>query len=404
MDTCPNLEAAWLERRTLLMRIAMFAWETLHSCAVGGVATHVTELAAALERRGHELHVFTRPGYGSGGVSRIDGVWYHYCPHNSNRGLVDEIQDMCRSLVWHFSQTEDYIGHFDVVHAHDWLTSNALVWLQQGRPHHRTVLTMHSTEYGRCGNQFWGGTSARIRDHERHGTYCADRVVAVSGVLKGELMWMYNLPDWKCWMIYNGVSAHKYDGWIDAGEVKRRYGVGPLDPTVLFSGRLCLQKGPDLLLETVPGLLRYYPSAKFLFVGDGHLRGDMERRAQQLGVAHATRFLGYQSGMDLVDLYRACEVVCLPSRNEPFGITALEGWAAGKPVVASQNGGPSEFIWHNVNGLKVYPTVDSLGWGLGTLFTNFEWARWMGANGRRAAETAFSWDTVADRTEQCYHA
>ena len=113
------------------MRIAMFSWETLHSHAVGGIAAHVTELAAALERRGHEVHVFTRPGYGSGGVSRIDGVWYHYCPHNLSRSFVDEIQEMCRSFVWHFFQTEDYIGHFDVVHAHDWLASNAMVWIKQ---------------------------------------------------------------------------------------------------------------------------------------------------------------------------------------------------------------------------------------------------------------------------------
>jgi glycosyltransferase involved in cell wall biosynthesis len=384
------------------MRIAMFSWETLHSQAVGGIAAHVTELAAALERRGHEVHVFTRPGYGSGGVWRIDGVWYHYCPHNLDRNLVDEIQEMCRSFVWHFFQTEDHIGHFDVVHAHDWLASNAMVWIKQGRPNHRAVLTMHSTEYGRSGNNFWGGTSARIRDYERHGTYCADRVIAVSGALKGELMWMYNLPDWKCWAIYNGVLVHKFNGYIDVAEVRRRHGIGPMDPTVLFSGRLSLQKGPDLLLEAVPGLLRYYPHAKFVFAGDGHMRGDLERRAHQLGMAHATRFLGYHNGWGLIDLYKACDAVCLPSRNEPFGISALEGWAAGKPVVASQNGGPSEFIWHNVTGLKTYATPESVGWGLGTLFTNFEWARWMGANGRRAAETTFNWDSAAERTEQCY--
>ncbi|MGA2557563.1 MAG: glycosyltransferase family 4 protein, partial [Verrucomicrobiota bacterium] len=171
--------------------------------------------------------------------------------------------------------------------------------------------------------------------------------------------------------------------------------------TVLFSGRLCVQKGPDLLLEAVPGLLRHYPNAKFVFAGDGHMRGGLERRARQLGVAHATRFLGYQKGSDLINLYKACDTVCMPSRNEPFGITALEGWAAGKPVVASQNGGPSEFIWHGITGLKVYATPDSVGWGLGTLFTNFQWGRWMGGNGRRAAETVFSWDTIAEKTEQC---
>ena len=69
-----------------------------------------------------------------------------------------------------------------------------------------------------------------------------------------------------------------------------------MDPTVLFSGRLAVQKGPDLLLEAVPGLLRHYPNAKFVFAGDGHMRGDLERRSHQLGVAHATRFLGYHNG------------------------------------------------------------------------------------------------------------
>jgi glycosyltransferase involved in cell wall biosynthesis len=384
------------------MRIALMSWETLHSVAVGGVAAHVTELAAALQRQGHDVHVFTRPGYGDSSVRQIDGVWYHHCAFRLHHDFVEEIQDLCRSYVWHFFQTEDHIGHFDVVHAHDWLTSNAMVWIKQGRPEHRAVLTMHSTEYGRCGNVFWGGTSARIRDHERHGTYCADRVVAVSGALKGELMWMYNLPGEKCWAIPNGVSVHQFDGWIDPGAVKGKYGIGPMDPMVLFSGRMALQKAPDVLVEAIPGLLRYYPHAKFVFAGEGHLRCDLEHRAWQLGVAHATRFLGYRNGGELVDLYKACDVVCMPSRNEPFGITVLEAWAAGKPVVASQNGGPGEFVWHGVNGLKIYPTIDSVGWGLGSVFTNFEWGRWMGRNGHMAVETAFMWDTIATLTLQCY--
>jgi glycosyltransferase involved in cell wall biosynthesis len=380
----------------------MFSWEALHGWPVGGVAVHVTELAAALQRAGHEVHVFTRPTYGTGGVARLDRVWYHYCPHNLSRDFVDEIQEMCRSMVWHFFQTEDYIGHFDVIHAHDWLASNAMVWIKQGRPNHKAILTMHSTEYGSCGNHFWNGTSMRVRDHERHGTYCADRVIAVSGALKGELMWMYNLPEWKCWVIHNGVPVHKFDGWLDPGGVKARYGIGPMDPTVLFVGRMTLQKGPDLLLEAIPGLLRHYPHAKFILAGEGHLRRDLEHRVRALGVQHAIRWFGYMPSGQAIELFKSCDVVCVPSRNEPFGIIVLEAWAAGKPVVASQVGGPGEFVWHNVNGLKVYPTVDSIGWGLGTLFTNWEWARWMGRNGRVAAESAFTWDKIADTTVQCY--
>jgi glycosyltransferase involved in cell wall biosynthesis len=56
-----------------------------------------------------------------------------------------------------------------------------------------------------------------------------------------------------------------------------------------------------------------------------------------------------------------------------------------------------------VNGLKVNANPDSIAWGLGTLFTDFEWARWMGRNGRMAAEAAFSWDACADRVLAVYH-
>ena len=81
----------------------------------------------------------------------------------------------------------------------------------------------------------------------------------------------------------------------------------------------------------------------------------------------------------------------------------LEAWSAGKPVIVSKNGGPDEYVWHEVNGLKIYPNPNSVGWGIGTLFTNFEWARWMGGNGRTAVESAFTWDRVADRVVEVYN-
>jgi glycosyltransferase involved in cell wall biosynthesis len=379
----------------------MLSWESLHSISVGGVGAHVTELAAALERKGHEVHVFTRMAQGQPHYGRIDGVHYHRCPFDLHPNFVDEVNNMCRSFVHHVFQTENYIGAFDVIHAHDWLAGNAMTWIKQGRGR-KSILTLHSTEYGRCGNNFWPGQSARIRDQERSATYWADRVIAVSNHLLGEIIWMYEIPQWKSSTVYNGVNPRNYDGMIDPGEVKSRYQIGPMDPMVLFSGRHVYQKGPDLLVEAIPAVLKFYPNAKFVFAGDGEMRGQAEHRARQLGIAHTTRFLGFQGNGTLTNLYKACDAVCVPSRNEPFGIVLLEAWSSGKPVVSTINGGPAEFVWHEVNGLKVYANPDSIAWGLGTLFTNFDWARWMGRNGRIAVEAAFSWDTIADQVLGVY--
>src|ERR1700745_2024320 len=127
------------------MRIAMLSWECLHSICVGGVGVHVTELAAALERKGHELHVFTRMGPGQPQYALIDGVHHHRCPFDLHPDFVEEVNNMCRSFVHYLFQTEDGLGPFDLIHAHDWLTANALIWIKRGR-NRKGVVTIHSTE------------------------------------------------------------------------------------------------------------------------------------------------------------------------------------------------------------------------------------------------------------------
>lgn len=384
------------------MRIAIFSWESVHSIYVGGVAVHVTELACALERKGHQVHVFTRLGrHDQPWYERIHGVHYHRCPFNTNPDFVEEMKNMCRAFVDVFYQTENYAGHFDIIHAHDWLTAYALIWIKEGRAK-KSIFTIHSTEYGRCGNNFFGGNSERIRHIEWQGAYCADRVVTVSKSLKNEVMWIYSVPEDRVSVAYNGINYCNYDGWVEPAAIKRMYDIAPLDPMVLFAGRMVYQKGPDILVDAIPYILKFYGNAKFVFAGDGDMRASVEDKAKHLGVSHATRFLGYHNGWRLTDLYKASDCVCVPSRNEPFGIVLLEAWSAGKPVVASSNGGPSEIIWHDVNGLKVQPNPDSVAWGIGTLFSDFEHARWMGRNGRIAVETVFSWDTIADEVLNIY--
>lgn len=383
------------------LRVALLTWESLHTIAVGGVAPHVTELAAGLERRGHEVHVYSRTGDGQMPYEIIDGVHIHRVPIQLDPDFITECNNMCNSFCWFLSESEQFQGAaFDVCHGHDWLAAKAVVQCKNmGR---NTVATIHSTEYGRCGNVNYGGQSERIRRIEEEVAFVADRVISVSGVLCDEVKQQFRINYDKLRMVYNGIHLAPYLGTVDAGSVKARYNIGPMDPLVLFVGRLATQKGPDLLVEAIPLVLSSRHDVKFAVVGDGYMRADLERRVHELGVSSAVRFLGSMSGRPLVELFKSTDCVCIPSRNEPFGIVVLEAWASGKPVVATSSGGPREFVDHGVDGYHVHPSANSISWGICEIFSNFENSRQMGMRGREKAQKKFNWDKIAQDTERIY--
>jgi len=380
------------------MRIGLFSWESLHSIPVGGIAVVVTELAAALQRKGNEVHVFTRIGPNQKIYEVIDGVHYHRCPFGFNHDFIHEMNNMCKSMAYHFFQTENVSGPFDIIHGHDWHVVNALDEIKKAR-NKKIIWTLHSTQYGRDGNHFHDGGAKAIQNIEWYGSYIADRMIVCSNVMKKEAQWIHRVPDWKIRVIPNGIWAHNFDGFIDPWkDAKSKWGIGVYDPLILYVGRMTVQKGPDLLLEAVPDVLKDYPNAKFVFVGDGYMKSQLENRARQLGIGHAVRFTGYISNEEKTKLMKAAECVVVPSRNEPFGIVVLEAWACGKPVIATHGTGAGELIWHDVTGLRVYKAPNSIAWGIKEIIRNPEHARWMGKNGRKAAEETFTWDKIADQT------
>jgi glycogen synthase len=123
------------------LKIALCSWESLHSVAVGGVAPHVTELAAGLCRRGHEVHLYTRAAEQGGSHDVVDGVHVHKVPIELDSDFVNECNNMCNAFTYFLRQTEEYMkSSFDIIHCHDWLAAKALVQLKQaGR---KCILTM----------------------------------------------------------------------------------------------------------------------------------------------------------------------------------------------------------------------------------------------------------------------
>ena len=383
------------------MRIAMLSAESLHSISSGGLGVHVTELAAGLHRRGHELHVITRRKDDQNYYDGIDGVHYHRIDHGLSENFVECMDNMCKAMAHRFHEVTAMIGKFEIIHAHDWLAANAMKYVMDGF-NTPGVITMHSTEYGRDGNVFFDGFARWVRDAEAAGCHNASIVIAVSHFLADELRNIYQVPQDKLHVVPNGVNYQAFDGFINPAEVKGRYGIAPMAPTIFAPGRMTVQKGMDLLVEAVPMVLASYPEARFIISGEGPDKDAVVRRAYEVGAADAIVFLDHIPRWQYIDMMRACDILAAPSRNEPFGIVILEGWAAGKPVMATTSGGPREFVWHNVNGFLVDATPGGIAHGIGSLLADHEHCRMLGANGRRAVEEKFNWDTVAAYTEGVY--
>lgn len=383
------------------MRVAIFSWESLHSIPLGGLGVHATELAAGLERRGNEMHVFTRRGPGQGSYDRIDGVHYHRVDHGISDNFVQTMDWMCKAMAHRFSEVTNLIGKFELIHAHDWLTANCIPYLWEGF-HTPSVLTMHSTEYGRDGNELYDGFAQWIRDTEAAACFSARTIIAVSSFLASELQRLYAVPHTKIHVVPNGVAYHRFDGFVAPGPIKQSLGIDPMDPTIFAAGRMSAQKGMDMLVEAVPMVLGYFPSAKFVISGDGPEKDRVVGKAHELGVMHAIRFRETMSRGEYVDTVRAADIVAVPSRNEPFGIVALEAWAAGKPVIATRPGGPTDFVWHDVNGFLVDACPGGLAHGIGSLLADHDHCRALGRNGRTAVEQKYNWDVIAGYTEGVY--
>jgi glycosyltransferase involved in cell wall biosynthesis len=376
------------------MRIGMLSWESLYSIKVGGVAPHVSELSEALARRGHEVHVFTRRGDFES-YDKINGVHYQRVDFDVAGDIIAQMDKMSDAIYHRFIAVQKLFGRFDVVHGHDWHPVHALNRIKWdcSVPY---VFTIHSTEWGRCGNN---DGNREVSHREWLGGYESARVIVTTKRMLDELMWLYSIPESKIDIIPNGIVCGKMRRSLDAGRVKERYGIHPLAPVVLFCGRMSYQKGPDLLVEAIPHVLRNRRDVKFVFAGEGGMRGECERRANELGVAQACRFLGYAPASDKEELLNACDLMCIPSRNEPFGVVVLEAWDACKPIVATE---AISIVRNFEDGILAYIQPESIAWCINRLVNNPEEMKRIASAGCDRIESEFSWDRIAKRTEGVY--
>ena len=148
-----------------------------------------------------------------------------------------------------------------------------------------------------------------------------------------------------------GVDSHLFrPDRPGRARIRAELGFAPDDVVLGYVSRMAVEKNVAYLVEAFERVAAVRPNARFLLVGDGPARADLESR-----IGGHARFVGYRSGDDLADHYAAADVFAFSSLTETFGNVILEAMASGLPVVALRAGGVGNIVLPGVNGFLLEP-------------------------------------------------
>jgi glycogen(starch) synthase len=330
-------------------RALILSWE-YPPVIEGGLARHVRKLAEALVRQGVGIDVLTRgvpreQERGRASVGDCGGVSVHRVPEPGWP------RDLDRFVAWVEQMNRDMLAagealaqehSYELVHGHDWLVGQAAVALAD-RLRVPYVTTIHATEHGR--HQGWVDKPPQSHIHalERRMARRADQVIVCSYYMRGHVADIFDIDERRVAVIPNGVDPSELQPTGDLAALRGEF-AAPHEKLVLLVGRLVYEKGFQLALDALPGVIEQVGNVRFLVAGSGTHEAELKAQAQRLGLSEHGTFLGWIGDDVLHSLYRIADLCVVPSIYEPFGLVALEAMASGCPCIVADTGGLREVV------------------------------------------------------------
>ncbi len=336
----------------------------------GGQVVYVLEAARHLGALGLQVDLVTRRFNGQPAVESLGpGVRIWRVPFGGRDFLrKEDMHDHLKEFVSRFIDQVHTLGlRYDLVNSHYWdagwagqQIARRLGLLHVHTPHSLGWWKRHQM---RTARDDLGGAyrfDERIRKERWLYRRC-DHVIATSESQRQILSESYGVPSTRITTIAPGIDTNRFFpvGGMAIEEARARVGLTAHD--VYSVGRAANNKGYDLLIRSLPGLTRLRPGARLVLAVGAHDDADQQRIAQwqelagELGVADSIEWRGHVPDESLADCYRAAGVFALPSRYEPFGMTAIEAMACGAPTVLTIHGGLHERVEYGQHALWVDP-------------------------------------------------
>jgi D-inositol-3-phosphate glycosyltransferase len=373
----------------------------------GGMNVYITQTATRMARQGVAVEVFTRAT--SSDLSPVaelaPGVLVRHVTAGPYEVLArDELPAQLCPFTAGVLRTEarHEPGYYDLVHSHYWLSGQVgyLVRDRWGVPLVHSAHTLAKVKNAALAD---GDTpEPRTREiGEQQVVDEADQLIANTDVEAAQLVDLYGARPEMVHTVAPGVDLDLFrPGSRPAA--RRALGIDPSAVVLAFVGRIQPLKAPDVLLRAAAELLARgaVPRSRLVVVVVGGPSGTgleaptaLQELAASLGISDVVRFLPPRRGEALRDVYRAADVVAVPSHNESFGLVALEAQACGTPVVAAAVGGLPVAVAHGRSGLLV-PGHRAGTWA--SALSSALHLRTRLSVGAVAHATEFSWDRTTD--------
>ncbi|MFN4777928.1 MAG: glycosyltransferase family 4 protein [Pseudanabaena sp.] len=387
------------------MRILALAWE-FPPRIIGGISRHVAELYPEIVKRGHEVHLITVAVERGASVETVDGIHVYRISVGVNNDFFQWVVQMNASML-NFAREFLSKNAMDLIHAHDWLVEESAIAITK-EFQIPLVTTIHATEYGRC-NGIHNDTQRYIHHKEIRLTQASQRVIVCSEYMRGELQRALDCPAEKTDVVYNGLSVERWQNitaehQYDLEALKAQY-AKPEEAIIYFVGRITYEKGIYILLNAMPKVIAAMnDQVRLVIIGTGDAYSILlQRQAWDLGIYHKVLFTGFMADADFWKFQKVADCAVFPSLYEPFGIVALESFAAKIPLVVSDTGGLPEVVRHQVTGIVTRVNdADSLAEGIIEILHNPEHAKTLVNNAQADLKESFAWDKLAEQTEAVF--
>ncbi|SNQ62115.1 glycosyltransferase family 4 protein [Candidatus Methanoperedens nitratireducens] len=231
----------------------------------------------------------------------------------------------------------------------------------------------------------------------------SDRLIAVSNYTAKSVTAEYGIQPDKLSIIPNAVDINRFNPDIDGTEIRKKLGIAA-EKVILFVGRLDFQKGIEYLISAFSKIVKEFPEAKLIVVGDGPLKNNVRAAINESGLSKSVFLMGRTDTDDLPKIYAACDLFVVPSLMEGFGIVYLEAMASGKACIGANIGGVEDAIVDGHTGLLVPPAdSDSIYCAIKKLLSDEDTLARFGKEGRKRVLENFTWKKVAAQTLEVYN-